>query len=257
MLKIFNNNDELSINLASYILKLIEKKPNFVLGCPGGRSLKLTYKYIGLLSYQKKINLSNIKIIMMDEYVYKNKKNEYKLYDSSNHFSCVGYANRIILKSLNYKKHINKKISSSNCFYPSIKKTNEYDKLIKKLGGIDLFLLASGSSDGHVAFNNSDSKLNSTTHIIKLKKTTRTDNLKTFKTFKILKNVPKYGITVGLGTIYKLSKKAVLVLAGKEKNLAAKIILKSKSYNKQWPASIIYKCKKNHIYIDNAAIKKI
>ena len=77
---------------------------------------------------------------------------------------------------------------------------------IKKLGGIDIFLLASGSSDGHVAFNNSNSKLMQKTHITKLSNITRMDNMKTFPDFRNLKEVPKYGLTVGLHTISSLSR---------------------------------------------------
>ena len=51
--------------------------------------------------------------------------------------------------------------------------------------------------------------------------------------FQSLKEVPKFGITVGLGTIHKLSRKAILVLSGKEKRKAADVILSKKLFNKQ------------------------
>ena len=114
--------------------------------------------------------------------------------------------------------------------------------------------MASGSSDGHVAFNNYTSNVSSPTHIVTLSTETRKDNLKTFSKFQSLKEVPKFGITVGLGTIHKLSKKAILVLFGKEKRKAADVILSKKLFNKQWPASIVYKCKKKLIYIDKDAL---
>ena len=41
--------------------------------------------------------------------------------------------------------------------------------------------------------------------------------MKTFPQFKKLSEVPKYGLTVGLKTIYSLSKQGILVLPGKEK----------------------------------------
>ena len=43
--------------------------------------------------------------------------------------------------------------------------------------------MASGSSDGHVAFNNAYSKLSQKTHITKLSIKTRKDNMKTFPNF--------------------------------------------------------------------------
>ena len=69
-----------------------------------------------------------------------------------------------------------------------------------------------------------------------------------------MREVPKFGITVGLGTIHKLSRKAILVLSGKEKRKSADVILSKKLFYKQWPASIVYKCKKKLIYIDRDAL---
>ena len=211
-----------------------------------------TYKYIGILSYKMNVDLSKVKIFMMDEYVIKD-KNKFKTCNTKSHYSCVGYSYRVIQKLFNYKKN-KKKLIKSNIFFPKIDRIKDYDKMIKKLGGIDIFLLASGTTDGHVAFNNFKSNINSSTHITKLSKQTRLDNLKTFPKFKSIREVPKYGITVGLGTIYKLTKKAILVLSGKEKKKAAKIILSKKFYSNQWPATIVYKCKKQSIYIDMDAL---
>ena len=252
MLKVYKNNDELSKSLAKHIVTKIKKKENIALGCPGGRSLKKTYKYIGILSYKMNVDLSKVKIFMMDEYVIKD-KNKFKTCNTKSHYSCIGYSYRVIQKLFNYKKKT-KKLIKSNIYFPKIDKIKDYDKMIKKLGGIDIFLLASGTTDGHVAFNNLKSNINSSTHITKLSKQTRLDNLKTFPRFKSIREVPKYGITVGLGTIYKLTKKAILVLSGKEKKKAAKIILSKKFYSNQWPATIVYKCKKQSIYIDMDAL---
>ena len=74
--------------------------------------------------------------------------------------------------------------------------------------------------------------------------------MKTFPKFKKLSEVPKYGLTVGLNTIFSLSKKAVLVLTGKEKQYAFKILIKNKKFNYNWPSSIIYKCKNANIYTE-------
>jgi glucosamine-6-phosphate deaminase len=253
MLKKFNSSNDLSINLAKYTVKEIQKKNSTVLGCPSGRSLRKTYKHIGILSYKMNVDLSNVKIVMMDEFVIlKNEK--FQICNPKLHYSCVGYSYRVIQRLLNYQKSKKKKLTKSNIFFPEIYAPEKYDKLIQQLGGIDIFFLASGSSDGHVAFNNYTSNVNSPTHIVALSTQTRKDNLKTFSKFQSLKEVPKFGITVGLGTIHKLSKKAILVLSGKEKRKAADMILSKKLFDKQWPASIIYKCKKKLIYIDKDAL---
>ena len=249
MIKTFNNEKELAEQLALEILKQLKKNKKLVLGCPGGRSLKKTYYYLGKLSYKLKISLDNLIIVMMDEYVVKH-GGVFRLVNPNSHYSCVRFSTQVIKKLLNYKKNNSTSLKKINILFPQIKSPANYDKDIKKLGGIDIFLLASGNSDGHVAFNNEYSKLKQKTHITKLSKRTRLDNMKTFPDFKYLREVPKYGLTVGLNTISNLSKKAILVLAGKEKKMAYKKIIEYNKFNKNWPASIVFKCKKYKIYTD-------
>ena len=71
MIKTFKNEKILARNLALKILKQLKKKKRLILGCPGGRSLKKTYYYLGQLSYELNISLDQLTIIMMDEYVEK------------------------------------------------------------------------------------------------------------------------------------------------------------------------------------------
>ena len=250
MIKKFSNSDELAKYLANEILEHLQKKNKCVLGCPGGRSLTKTYYQLGQISHKKKISLENLTIIMMDEYVLKI-NNTFSLVDPKSQFSCVRFSNQVIKRLLNYKKRKSYKITNERILFPNVLDPAKYDYQIKNMGGIDIFLLASGSSDGHVAFNNIHSKRNQNTHIIKLTKETRRDNMKTFPNFKSIKEVPKYGITVGLNTIATLSKSATLVLTGNEKKYAFSMTTQNGRFNNKWPASIIYKCKKYRIFTDN------
>ena len=182
MIKTFYNEKILSKNLALEILKKLKNKNKLVLGCPGGRSLKKTYYYLGILSFKHKISLDRLTIVMMDEYVVK-KNNKYFLVNPKSHFSCVRFSKNVIKKLLNYKKNKVNSLKESNILFPSVTNPKNYDEIIKNLGGIDIFLLASGSSDGHVAFNNTYSKVDQNTHITQLPMSTRCDNMKTFSQF--------------------------------------------------------------------------
>ena len=253
-LKVFSSSDLLAKTLATEILNQLKKKKKFVLGCPGGRSLTKTYYYLGRISYQKKISLKNLTIIMMDEYVIKERR-QYKVVNPSSHFSCTRFSKQVIQRLLNFKKNNKDKLQTHQILFPNVQKPSAYDSQIIKLGGIDIFLLASGSSDGHVAFNNLYAKRNSKTHITKLSTNTRSDNMKTFPNFKKISEVPQYGLTVGLSTISKLSKSAILVLTGKEKSFAFQKIVESSKFDKAWPATIIFDCKKHKIYVDQKAIQ--
>ena len=165
MIKKFSNSDELAKYLANEILEHLKKKNKCVLGCPGGRSLTKTYYQLGQISHKKKISLENLTIVMMDEYVLK-RKNTFSLVDPKSHFSCVRFSNQVIKRLLNYKKRKSYKITNERILFPNVLDPAKYDYQIKNMGGIDIFLLASGSSDGHVAFNNNHSKINQNTHII-------------------------------------------------------------------------------------------
>ena len=250
MIKIFLNDDLLAKHLALQILKQLKRKKKLVLGCPGGRSLKKTYFYIGRLSTKLNIGFNNLTIVMMDEYVDK-KKGKYFLVNPKSHYSCVRFSKQVIKRLFNYKKNKKNELKKENILFPSIDSPDAYDKKINKIGGIDIFLLASGSSDGHVAFNNYNSNITEKTHIIKLSNKTRLDNMKTFSKFKKLNEVPKYGLTVGLNTISSLSKMGILVLTGKEKKYSYQRVKSLNKFDESWPASIIYKCKSKKIYIDN------
>jgi glucosamine-6-phosphate deaminase len=247
MIKTFKNEKSLARNLALEILKQLKKRRRLVLGCPGGRSLKKTYYYLGQLSYELNISLDQLTIIMMDEYVEKI-LGQYKLVNPSCHYSCVRFSKQVIKRLLNYKKTHITSLKVENILFPNIENPKAYDSIIKKLGGIDIFLLASGSSDGHVAFNNAYSNLSQKTHITKLSIKTRTDNMKTFTNFVKLNEVPKYGLTVGLKTISFLTRKAILVLTGEEKKEAFRKIKELNKFDVVWPASIIFKCRNYNIY---------
>ena len=119
MIKKFNNQEDLAKNLALFILTKIKRKKKFVLGCPGGRSLKKTYYYLGVLSSKLKISLDHLIIIMMDEYVEK-KNNRYQLVDSNAHYSCVRFSRKVIKKLINFKKPLKHRLKDQNIFLPTI-----------------------------------------------------------------------------------------------------------------------------------------
>ena len=130
--KTFKDENELAKFLALEILRTLKRKKKLVLGCPGGRSLKKTYYFLGILSHTLKISLNNLIIVMMDEYVYK-KNDKFVLENPNNHNSCVRFSKNVIKKLLNYKKNKVNALQSQNIFFPSINEPSNYDKLIKKI----------------------------------------------------------------------------------------------------------------------------
>jgi glucosamine-6-phosphate deaminase len=118
---------------------------------------------------------------------------------------------------------------------------------------MDLFLLASGASDGHVAFLPPGSPRDGRTAVVRLAITTRRDNLATFAAFESLDEVPSHGVSVGLGTI--ASARAVrLVIHGAGKRHAAARLLALDRFDASWPASIVHDCADAEIWADREAV---
>src|SRR5207237_3790602 len=110
-------------------------------------------------------------------------------------------------------------IPEERVWLPDPQDPSAYDERIAAAGGIDLFLLASGASDGHVAFLPPGSPRDGGTSVVELAETTRTDNLATFPRFAALDEVPLHGVSVGLATIAG-ARAARLVLHGPGKREA-------------------------------------
>jgi len=127
-----------------------------------------------------------------------------------------------------------------------------YDRRIADAGGIDLFLLASGATDGHVAFNSTGSPRESRTRIVPLSDETRRDNLQTSPSFGSLENVPREGVTVGIATIAE-AREAIMALTGASKRLTLRRIVEASGYDPSWPATVIHECAVREIVADAAA----
>lgn len=109
-----------------------------------------------------------------------------------------------------------------------------YEAKIKAMGGIQLFLGGVGS-DGHIAFNEPASSLNSRTRVKTLTQETLLDNARFFD--NDLTQVPKMALTVGVGTL--LDAKEILILAtGHNKALAVQAGVEG-SVNHLWTISAL------------------
>jgi glucosamine-6-phosphate deaminase len=124
----------------------------------------------------------------------------------------------------NLFKHIN--ANSENVYVPQGNTDDPeefsqwYEEQIKKAGGIDLQVLGIGG-DGHIAFNEPGSSFASRTRVKALEKQTIEDNARFFEK---VEDVPRFAITMGIGTILE-AKKILLIVSGKSKaDVCAKFI---------------------------------
>ena len=132
----------------------------------------------------------------------------------------------------------------------------DYDKQLEAAGGIDLFLLASGAGDGHIAFNPPGSARDSETRIVELAEQTRRDNLATFPDFSSLDEVPTHGVTIGIASIATLSAAAAMIVWGEGKRQAFNRLTSAEAYDPSWPATIVAECRSAEIHADRHAAGK-
>jgi glucosamine-6-phosphate deaminase len=228
--RVFADEDELGRALAEEVLVRYDGTDGpYLLGCPGGRSLRSTYR--ALVAHGR--TLDRLVVVMMDEYVGA---------PADAHYSCTRFAHEEIAEPL----------GAGEVWLPDADDPAAYDDRIAAAGGVDLFLLASGASDGHVAFVPPGSPREGRTSVIPLATSTRKDNLATFPAFGSLDDVPPHGVSVGLGTIGE-ARALRLVLHGAGKRAAVARLLALNSFDATWPASLVHDHPDAQVWIDKEA----
>jgi len=242
--------------LAAEILTDIEaaQRANrpYLLGCPSGRTPQPIYAAMAQQAGASGADLSTLILVMMDEYLGAGTDGK-ALCPFDSHYSCRRFAEVEIRQRLNSNLAPALQMRPEQVWFPSPDRPTDYDNKIAAAGGVDFFILASGASDGHVAFNPPNSAPDGKTSIVTLAEATRRDNLGTFPDFNSLDEVPLYGLSVGLGTIAQLSKEVVMILHGSHKHTAASRLLSSHVFEPDWPATIVHLCPKARIFLDRGA----
>ncbi len=231
---------------ANFVAEKINQKKEqtdtpFVLGCPTGSSPLGMYQELIRLNKEGKVSFENVITFNMDEYVGlpKNHRESYYTFMWSNFF------NHIDIKEENVH------ILNGNA--PDLlAECENYEKMIEEVGGIDLFLGGIGP-DGHIAFNEPGSSLNSRTRV----KTLNTDTIIANSRFfdNDINQVPKQALTVGVGTV--MAAKEVLVLCnGHNKARALKHAIEE-SINHMWTVSALQMHPHGNIVCDEPACAEI
>lgn len=236
--QVFATPAELGYALAKQILDAYAAPPAspFLLGCPAGRSLRSTYHALA----ETKADLSDLVVVMMDEYVV-----DGQAVPVTERISCKRFAREMIGGPLG--------IPDDRIWLPDAADPAAYDERIAAAGGISLFSLASGSSDGHVAFLSPGSPRNGRTAIVEIAETTRNDNLATFPQLRTVEEVPREGVSVGIATILA-ARRLRLVLHGADKRGATARLLAFHGFDPSWPASLIHAHHDAEILVDRAAL---
>lgn len=202
--------EEMSKYAAEVIASYIKSKPDCVLGLATGSTPIGTYKEL-IKMHKNGLDFSRVKTFNLDEYLGIG-MNLDKPYNEDQSYARFMYEE--LFKHINIKKE-NIHIPDGLTKEPE-KFCQWYEDEIKKAGGIDLQLLGIGG-DGHWAFNEPGSSLQSRTRVIPLAKQTLDDNYESFfkKSGIPRDKMPRFAITMGIGTI--LEAKNILMIANGEK----------------------------------------
>ncbi len=227
---------------AHYIAKKINdfaptKENPFILGLPTGSSPIGTYDELVAMYNAGEISFKNVITFNMDEYV-----NIAETHPESYHY----FMNKYFFSHIDIPKE-NINILDGNASDLD-KECEEYEEKIKKVGGINLFLGGIGP-DGHIAFNEPGSSLNSRTRVKTLTHDTILANARFFDNDH--KKVPKTALTVGVGTVMDADEVIILV-SGYNKATALKKVVEE-GVNHMWTVSALQMHKKGIIVCDDEA----
>jgi glucosamine-6-phosphate deaminase len=227
----------------------------FLLGCPTGRTPRPVYAALAREAREareRQPDLSVVVLVMMDEYLVDGPQGSLQYAPANQPWACHHFARVEIAAQLNGGLSTAYRLREDSVWFPDPRDPEAYDARIADAGGIDFFMLASGASDGHVAFNQPGSARDSRTRIIPLSDETRRDNLKTSPAFGTLDAVPRYGVSVGIATI-ATAREAVMIVWGASKRETLCRMLGASRYEADWPATVIHEVAAREIVSDAAA----
>jgi len=253
--RVFPSADAIGEELAPRLLERIELArlagKRFVLGCPTGRTPRPVYGAMSQRLAKAPQDIGHLVLVMMDEYLAP-VGGGFEYASAGEPWSTHHFVRAEIADRLNEKLPSKHRLRDDSIWFPDPRDPEAYDAEIADVGGIDFFILASGASDGHIAFNPPGSRRDSRTRIIELSAETRCDNLQTFPAFGMLDAVPTHGISVGIDTIAS-AKESVMIVWGAGKHLTLTRILSAERYESGWPATVIHECVVREILADSGA----
>ena len=259
-MRVFPSPDAIGEHLAERLLARVERARSsgarFVLGCPTGRTPRPVYSALARRLAEEPQDISHVVLVMMDEYLVRADRGGFEYASRDEEWSCHHFARAEISGRLNAGVMPTHRLRDESIWFPDPRDPAAYDARIAEAGGIDFFILASGASDGHVAFNPPGSPRNSRTRIIQLSEETRQDNLQTFPSFGTLANVPSHGISVGIDTIAS-AKESAMIVWGSGKRLTLTRIKRAERYEADWPATVIHECAVGEILADKDAAEAL
>ncbi|HID95367.1 MAG TPA: glucosamine-6-phosphate deaminase [Candidatus Latescibacteria bacterium] len=201
--------DGMSKKAAQIVAEVVREKPDCVLGLATGSTPLGLYRELIRMHKEEGLDFSRVKTFNLDEY-YGLPPNHPQSYNYFMHQHLFDHIN-IAPQNINIPNGLAR---DAEAFCA------EYERMIKDAGGIDIQVLGIGG-DGHIAFNEPGSSLGSRTRLKTLTEETIRDNARFFSS---MEEVPKFAITMGVGTILEARRCLLLANGSKKAKVLAQAI---------------------------------
>lgn len=212
---------------AHIVHQILSFKPTaqrpFVLGLPAGSTPIGTYKELIHLYQTGKVSFKNVVTFNTDEYIGITQDHP----ESDHSFMWHNFFSHIDIP----RENVN--LLDGSAADPE-KECADYEARIAALGGIRLFMGGVGA-DGHIAFNEPGSSLNSRTRVKSLTTNTISANSRFFG--GDIEQVPKRALTIGVGTIMDAAE--VMFLVNGHTKARALCHAVEGGVTHMWPVSIV------------------
>ena len=225
---------------AKVMAKQIREKANSVLGLATGRTPMGTYHDLIRMHREENLSFREVTTFNLDEYIGLTPDHE-----QSYHY----------FMRKEFFEHMD--IAPENTHLPAGDAEDpraecmRYEKSIHERGGIDLQLLGLGSN-GHIGFNEPTGSLNSRTWVKILSENTIKDNSELFENPE---EVPRYCMTMGIGTIMEADRILVLAYGYRKAKAVAEMI--EGPISSMCPASALQFHKRVIVIIDDQAASRL
>lgn len=239
--KIFSQQEEASSAVADSIAQAITVNPSIRLGLPTGSTPLGVYQQL-IKKSQNGLSFSKVVTFNLDEYVGLpgSHPQSYRYFMESNFFKHIDLPT--------WNRHLLDGVAR----YPELE-CEAYELKIRAQGGINLWFLGIGGN-GHIAFNEPGSPVNSRTRIVSLTQETIEAN-SDGRFFSNPDEVPRCALSVGIGAIREADQIIILALGEKKAQAVANAI--QGSFDPSCPASLLQDHPNVTYYLDEHAASKL
>ncbi len=232
--------DAVAVAAAGLLAEQVRRRPDAVLGLATGATPEATYAELVRLHREEGLSFARVRSVNLDEY---------EGLDGDCEQSYRHYMQQQLFDSID--------IRPWNALLPDgtavdvAAECRAYEERIRALGGVDLWLTGIGTN-GHIAFNEPGSAVDSRTRLVDLSKATVEINS---RLFAAADQVPRRALTVGVGTL--LAARRLLLLATGESKAAAIAAAVEGEVGPQCPASFLQQHADCTFLLDRAAAAQL